>query len=203
VLVFDEVTVGWRVNCGGIHMVRGIEPDMAAFAKAMSNGYAMAALIGKRAVMNAAQTSFISSTYWTEKNGPTAALASIRKYRRERVHAHQIASGQRVRDGWKRAAAEAGLPIKTSGILPLVTFSIDDSQAPVLATLFTQEMLDRGYLAANRFNSTFAHTPEIVERYLRDTTEVFGTMAKAARDGDAASRLRGPVKHSDFQRLTD
>ena len=202
VLVFDEVTSGWRLNCGGIHMVHGVRPDMAAFAKAMSNGYAMAAVIGTRSVMEAAQTSFISSTYWTEKIGPVAALASIRKYRRESVHKHQIAAGTQVRDGWTAAAKSAGLAIKVNGILPLLTLSFEHPQATALATLFTQEMLDRGYLAAPKFNSTFAHTPQLIERYLRDVSEVFPILADGIRRGDIEARLRGPVKHSDFKRLT-
>ncbi len=202
VLVFDEVTSGWRMNCGGIHMLHGVHPDMAAFAKAMSNGYAMAAVIGVRSVMEAAQSSFISSTYWTEKIGPAAALASIRKYRRESVHRHQIAIGTQVRDGWLKAAENAGLAIRISGVLPLINFSIEHAQGAALATLFTQEMLDRGYLAAPKFNSTFAHTPQLVERYLRDVNEVFPVLADAVQRDDIPARLRGPVKHSDFQRLT-
>jgi glutamate-1-semialdehyde 2,1-aminomutase len=201
VLVFDEVTSGWRLNCGGIHMVQGVHPDLAAFAKAMSNGYAMAALIGRRSVMEAAQTSFISSTYWTEKIGPVAALASIRKYRREKVHEHQIAVGTRVRDGWQRAADTAGVPIGVTGLLPLVNFSVDHPHAAALATLYSQEMLARGYLAAPKFNATFAHTSELVERYLADAGEVFQVLADAIRKDDVESRLLGPVKHSDFRRL--
>ena len=202
VLVFDEVTSGFRLNCGGIHMVYGVEPDLAAFAKAMSNGYAMAALIGRRAVMEAAQTSFISSTYWTEKIGPVAALAAIRKYRGEAVHRHQVAVGTAVRAGWTRAAERAGLPIKITGILPLLNFSVDHPKAVALATLMTQELLDRGYLDGPKFNATFAHRMDLVERYLRDVGEVFPTLADAIRQDDVERRLRGPVKHSDFQRLT-
>ena len=202
VLIFDEITSGFRLNCGGIHMTYGVEPDLAALAKAMSNGYAMSALIGRRAIMEAAQTTFISSTFWTEKIGPTAALAAMRKYRRESVHKHQIAVGTAVREGWTRAAESAGLPIKINGLLPLLNFSIENPQAAALSTLLTQEMLERGYLAAPRFNATFAHKPDIVERYLRDIGEVFQLLAEAIRRGDVDQRLRGPVKHSDFRRLT-
>jgi glutamate-1-semialdehyde 2,1-aminomutase len=202
VLIFDEITSGFRLNCGGIHMNYGVAPDLAALAKAMSNGYAMSALIGRRAVMEAAQTTFISSTFWTEKIGPTAALAAIRKYRRESVHTHQIAVGTAVREGWTRAAERAGLPIKINGLLPLLNFSIENPQAAALATLLTQEMLGRGYLAAPRFNATFAHKPEIVERYLGDIEEVFQILSGAIRRGDVEQRLRGPVRHSEFRRLT-
>jgi glutamate-1-semialdehyde aminotransferase len=201
VLVFDEVTSGWRLYCGGIHMTGGVRPDMAVFAKAMSNGYAMAAVIGIRGVMEAAQTSFISSTFWTEKIGPSAALAAIRKYRRERVHEHQQRAGAAVRAGWQAAADAAGLGIEIRGIEPLSTFSVQHEKSAALATLFTQEMLDRGYLAAPRFNATLAHTPELVQAYLAAVREVFGVLARAAARGEAEARLRGPVRHADFQRL--
>ncbi|MGH9345269.1 MAG: aminotransferase class III-fold pyridoxal phosphate-dependent enzyme, partial [Terriglobia bacterium] len=82
VLIFDEVTAGFRLNTGGAHLRYGVTPDIAVFAKAISNGYPMAAVIGKGSVMQAAQESFISSTYWTERIGPAAALATIRKHRR-------------------------------------------------------------------------------------------------------------------------
>ena len=80
VLIIDEVSAGFRVRTGGAHMDLGIKPDIAVFAKAMGNGFPMAAIIGNCNVMEAAQDTFISSTYWTERTGPVAALATIRKY---------------------------------------------------------------------------------------------------------------------------
>src|SRR3989338_2513689 len=88
VLVIDEITAGWRLCIGGAHKVVGIEPDMAVFAKAMSNGFPMAAIIGKRNVMEKAQETFISSTYWTERIGPVSALATVKKLKGENVPAH-------------------------------------------------------------------------------------------------------------------
>ena len=202
VLVFDEVTSGFRLNCGGIHMAYGVEPDLAGFAKALSNGYAMAALIGRRDVMEAAQTTFISSTYWTEKIGPTAALAAIRKYQAKSVCIHQKQVGSAIREGWEMAAKQAGLSIKITGLLPLLNFSIDHAETAELSTLFSQEMLDRGYLAATKFNATFAHTPEVIDRYLADVGEVMFGLAEAILRDDIRQRLRGPVKHSEFRRLT-
>ncbi len=202
VLIFDEITSGFRLNCGGIHMNYGVMPDLATFAKAMSNGYAMSALIGRRSVMEAAQTTFISSTSWTEKIGPTAALAAMRKYRRESVHIHQITVGTAVREGWSRAAERAGLSIKINGLLPLLNFTFESPHNDALATLLTQNMLTRGYIAAPRFNATFAHKHEIVEQYLHDIEQEFYVLAEAIRNGDVEHRLQGPVRHSEFRRLT-
>jgi glutamate-1-semialdehyde 2,1-aminomutase len=201
VLVFDEVTSGWRMNTGGIHLLYGARPDMAVFAKGMSNGYAMAAIAGTRAVMEAAQHSFISSTFWTEKIGPAAALATIRKHRRERVHERLMANGRWVQEGWHKTADAAGLPLHVGGIPPLSHFAIDHPEAAALTTLFVQLMLDRGFLASSAYYASYAHQPEHIEAYFAAVGEAFGTLAEAVRQNDVERRLRGPVKHSGFQRL--
>src|SRR6185295_6983995 len=103
VLVFDEVTTGFRMTDGGIHKMLGVNPDVAVFAKAMANGYAMAAVIGTSAVMEAVQSTFVSSTNWTERIGTVAALATIRKYCRERVAEHLIRIGKLTMAGWAKA----------------------------------------------------------------------------------------------------
>ena len=76
VLIFDEITAAWRSNFGGTHLTLGVVPDVAVLAKALSNGFPLSAIIGRDAVMDAAQQTFVSSTYWTEAIGPTAAVAT-------------------------------------------------------------------------------------------------------------------------------
>jgi glutamate-1-semialdehyde 2,1-aminomutase len=116
VLIFDEITAGWRTNFGGIHLTLGVNPDVAVFAKALSNGFPMSAIIGRDAVMEAAQESFVSSTYWTEAIGPTAAVATLARLESTEVCRHIAASGSAVLAGWKAAAARHQLPVKVSGI---------------------------------------------------------------------------------------
>lgn len=203
VLVFDEITSGWRINTGGIHMTYGVYPDIAVFAKAMSNGFAMAAAIGRREVMEAAQRTFISSTTWTERVGPAAALATIKKHRREKVPEKLVETGLRVRENWLQIAEANNIKIATKGIAPLGTFSIDHPQANALVTYFVQEMLDRGYLSYPKLSVTYAHTEAIIDGYLRTVEEVFPLVAQAAARGDVEDLLRGPIKHVDFRRLTD
>jgi glutamate-1-semialdehyde 2,1-aminomutase len=201
VLIFDEVTSGWRMNTGGIHRTFGVDPDVAVFSKALGNGYPIAAVIGRSAVMDAAQTSFISSTFWTEKIGPVAALATIRKHRSMEVASHLIETGRLVQQGWRDAAAAHGLPLEVSGIPPLSHFHFDHADDLALTTLFTQEMLARAYLAGSSFYASFAHEPAHVDGYLDATSEVFGLVAAAIERGNVAEQLHGPVRHSSFQRL--
>lgn len=201
VLIFDEVTSGWRMNTGGIHMTYGVNPDVAVFAKGMSNGYAMAAVIGIRGVMEAAQSSFISSTYWTERIGPAAALATINKYRSQNVAKHLINVGTRVQSGWKQAAARTGLKIQVDGIAPLSHFVLTYDNEAALTTLFIQSMLERGFLASTQFYASYAHQLQQVDSYLRAVEEVFGLLADSQKQGWVEQQLRGPIRHSGFQRL--
>ena len=202
VLIFDEVTTGWRMTNGGIHTLLGVNPDIAVFAKAMANGYPMAAVLGTSAVMEAAQSTFISSTNWTERVGTVAALATIRKFRRERVAEHLKTIGNLTFDGWTRAAAKAGLALHTEGLPSLTHFGFEHPDEPLLTTLFTQDMLERGYLAYNQFKPSFAHQPSHVAEYMKAVESTFATIADAIRAGDYASRLKGPCARRGFYRLT-
>jgi glutamate-1-semialdehyde 2,1-aminomutase len=202
VLIFDEVTTGWRMNNGGIHMLLGVTPDIAVFAKAMANGYPMAAILGTASVMEAAQSTFISSTNWTERIGTVAALATIRKYRRENAAAHLKMIGNLMFDGWKRAAAAAGIGLHTEGLPSLTHFGFDHPDEPLLTTLFTQDMLERGYLAYSQFKPSLAHQPSHVAAYMQAVEASFRMIAEAIRAGDYAARLKGPAARRGFYRLT-
>ncbi len=201
-LIFDEITSGWRLNDGGAHLGFGVTPDVAVFAKGMSNGYPMGAVIGIRGVMEAAQGSFVSSTYWTERIGPVAALATIRKFREREAARHLIAMGSRVQEGWQAAATAHGLELEVGGMAPLGHFAFAHESRQAMRTLFTQCMLDRGFLATGAFYAMYAHTGPAVESYLSAVDAVFGDVARAVEDGSVESQLRGPVAHTGFRRLT-
>jgi glutamate-1-semialdehyde 2,1-aminomutase len=202
VLIFDEITAAMRLASGGAHLAYAITPDVAVFAKAISNGYPMAAIIGTKDVMQAAQETFISSTYWTERIGPVAALATIRKHRRLEVSKHLVKTGKRIQSGWKLAAERADLRLHISGIPPLSHFSFEYEKSQAMITLFTQMMLERGFLASGRFYATYAHQDSHIEGYLNAVKEVFFSIADALNKNEIEQRLKGPVAHSGFRRLT-
>lgn len=201
VLVADEITAAFRLNTGGAHLLLGLEPDIAVFAKAMSNGFPMAAIIGRTAVMEASQGSFISSTYWTDRIGPAAALATIRKHRDESVHEHLGRAGRRVKQVWTEEGARLGLPIHVGGMDPLAHFGFDLPEPAPAHTLYTQLMLDRGFLASKAFYATFAHSDEHVDAFRAAVAESFDVIASALRDDGVAAMLRGPLAHTGFRRL--
>jgi len=203
VLIFDEITSGWRMTVGGIHELYNVYPDIVVYGKAMSNGFPMAAIVGKGEVMDVAQNSFISSTYWTERIGPAASIATINKMLENNVPSHLCKIGNLISEGWKKLAKEHDLKIDIMGIPPLTTFVFDygdDSQG--LLTLFTQEMLNRGFLASKSVYVSYSHTEEHVEKYLENVDEVFGTLKKALQENNIYNLLKGPVAHEGFKRLT-
>lgn len=202
VLIFDEISSGWRMNVGGLHLKLGVNPDMAIFAKAMSNGYPMGAILGKADIMDAAQTSFISSTYWTEALGPTAAIATINKMLDKDVPTHLDKIGALIGKGWKRMATKHNLNIDVLPPNALITLSLNYDNAQEIKTLFTQEMLKRGYLASLSVYVCYSHSEQIIEQYLKNVDEVFGILKNAIDKNNVRDLLEGPVSHSGFQRLT-
>lgn len=201
-LVFDEITSGFRLNTGGAHLLFGVQPDVAVFAKAMSNGYPMAAVVGRGDIMQAAQSTFISSTYWTDRIGPVAALATIRKHLRCEVPKHLIRIGKMVQEGWRTAARRVGLAIEVGGIAPLAHFGFEGEQSQAASTLFTQLMLERGFLADASFYATYAHEDEHIESYLEAVQEVFAVIAEGLEHNSLLTQLKGPIAHTGFSRLT-
>jgi glutamate-1-semialdehyde 2,1-aminomutase len=202
VMVFDEISVGWRLILGGAHRKYNVEADIAVFAKAISNGHAMAAIIGRAAVMQAAQESFISSTYWTEGVGPAAAIATIRKMQRIDVPSHVADIGNRWRAGLEALAGKHTVPMTFSGHPAISKFAFEHPDSLALETLFTVRMLDQGFLAGTGLYATLAHQPEHIDRYLNAADSVFEELHHAIEKSDAAERINGPIHHSGFRRLT-
>ena len=201
-LVFDEVSAGFRLCAGGSHRVLGVEPDIATFAKGMTNGYPLSAVIGRTEIMQAAQDTFISSTYFTERIALAATVKSIKYYQDHNVDKILLHVGQRVRDGWVKAAENNGLNLHLSGIIPLSHFSFDFPDHLEHKTFFTQEMLKRGFLAAPMFYASIAHTDEIIDRYIEACDEVFALIANIHKNGQSIKdHLDGPVCYAGFDRL--
>ena len=173
VLVFDECTSGFRKNFGGLHKLYDVEPDVAMFGKALGNGYAVTAVLGKREVMQAAEKSFISSTFWTERIGSSAALATLKAMDKEKSWEKITSTGESINKEWIKLSQEYELPITISGLAALTTFTFKSKNALAYKTLITQEMLKKGYLAATAVYVCTAHTPEIIKTYLENLKPLF------------------------------
>ena len=201
VLIFDECTSGFRETFGGIHKKYNVNPDMAMFGKALGNGYAINAIIGKKDVMESAQSTFISSTFWTERIGPTAALKSLEVM--EDIESWQQITnvGNGIKDRWNDLSKDYGIKIKHFGIPALAGFSFDSKDNLSYKTLITQEMLKEGMLAANSIYVSIAHEQEHVDRYFYQLEKIF-SLIKDCEDGrNVDDLLESPVVHSGFARL--
>lgn len=202
VLIFDECTSGFRETYGGIFKKYGVEPDVAMFGKTIGNGYALTAVVGKRSVMEAAQTTFISSTFWTERIGPTAALATLTVMERVKSWDTITENGKKMQAGWQKLADTHGLSISLAGIPALTTYSFNSADALAYKTFITQEMLKKGFLAGTNFYASTAHTDDKFEAYFNALDDVYAILAKCEKgEADIRSLLEGPVCHSGFKRL--
>jgi len=201
VLIFDECTSGFRETMGGVHKKYGVEPDMAMFGKAMGNGYGITATIGRREVMQAAQSTFISSTFWTERIGPTAALKTLEVMERIRSWETITQTGLVIRQGWQSLADQHGLAISHWGLPALTGFSFQSTNALAYKTLITQEMLAKGYLAGNSVYVCTEHTTEILDGFFNALDAVFALIKECEEGRDVFTLLKGPVCHAGFKRL--
>ena len=201
VLIFDECTSGFRQTFGGLHKMYCVEPDMAMFGKALGNGYAITATIGRREIMEAAQSTFISSTFWTERIGPTAALKTLEVMERIQSWDTITQTGLQIRQRWQQLADKHGLNIDHWGLPALTGFSFQSPNALAYKTLITQEMLAKGYLAGNSVYVCTEHTPEVVEGFFEALDPVFGIIKECEEGRDVMGMLKGPVCHGGFKRL--
>jgi glutamate-1-semialdehyde 2,1-aminomutase len=201
VLIFDECTSGFRETFGGLHKKYGVEPDIALFGKALGNGYAISAIIGRREVMEAAQSTFISSTFWTERIGPSAALKTLEVMEREESWKYITQTGLIIRKHWQHLADKNGLTLSNWGQLAMTGFTIQSENALAYKTLISQEMLYKGYLAGNSVYVSTEHKQNILDGYFQALEPIFMMIKECEEGRDVISLLKGPVCHGGFERL--
>ena len=201
ILIFDECTSAFRETFGGLHNKYGVEPDMALFGKAMGNGYAITAVIGRREIMEAAQSTFISSTFWTERIGPAAGLKTLEIMEREKSWEYITKIGRQIGIRWKELAQKHNLPLEISGLPALVNFSIPVDNWLKYKTLITQEMLKTGFLAGNSVYVCTEHTDTIIDEYFEQIEPIFATIGECEDGRNVDGLLDGPVCHAGFKRL--
>lgn len=200
-LVFDEVTSGLRMNTGGIHLKLGVNPDIAVFAKALGNGYPMASIIGKAGIMNAVEKTFVSSTYWTDRIGPSAALATLKKHKKFKVAEHLIKIGTLVQQGWKDLGEKYGLKIQITGIPPLSHLEIISFDSQLIHTAIVHEMLKKGFLTSKSFYSTYRHKVSDVNEYLNALNDTLKKLSPHVKNSSIRKVYSGSTAHSGFKRL--
>jgi glutamate-1-semialdehyde 2,1-aminomutase len=184
-LVFDEVITGFRHHLGGYQAICGVLPDLTTLGKAMANGFPIAALAGRREHLerfttNPAGDVHYGGTYNGCAVGVEAALATIAQLEDGGVHEHVFRLGERMRDGLREVAAEAGVPAIASGFGSLFVLCFMEgplrSYEDVLrndAALFgryRRELVARGVFempeSLGRSHISAAHTDDDIDRSL-------------------------------------
>jgi glutamate-1-semialdehyde 2,1-aminomutase len=204
VLIFDEVSSGFRIRLGGVQEFAGVTPDMAIFAKAISNGYPMAAVVGRREVMEPAGRMFISSTYWSDTIGLRAALTTIQELRRRGVPTYLQQLGTQLQDRLNQAAAETGLKVRCGGLSvhPALAFQTEDAVLKnKLSTLFIQEMAKRGCHGYTSFYLNAAQGPAEIEQTVAAARQVFAVLQDGWTQGRMDQLLECDLQQDAFRRL--
>ncbi len=202
VLIFDECTSGFRQCFGGLHKLININPDMAIFGKALGNGYAITAILGKESVMDSAKKSFISSTFWTERIGPVAALKTLEIMEREKSWKRISYLGEKVFLIWKKLSKKHSLKINISGLPSLAKFSFDSENSLAYKTFITQEMLKHKFLAADGVYLSTSHNEKILKKYSEYLDEIFYKISKCENGNlNISNILKHPISYITFKRL--
>ncbi len=201
ILIFDECTSGFRETNGGLHKKYSIEPDICILGKALGNGYAITAVIGKEEIMQFAQDTFISSTFWTERIGPTAALKTLETM--ENLQSWEIITrkGINLRKSWKELAKKNNLHIQINGIASLSSFNIKSKYSQEYKTFITQEMLKEGFLASNICYLSTEHDDKTIKKYLVVLGNIFRKIAECEDGKSILKLLDGPACSKGFKRL--
>ncbi|MEO5373703.1 MAG: aminotransferase class III-fold pyridoxal phosphate-dependent enzyme [Alphaproteobacteria bacterium] len=208
-LVFDEIITGFRFAEGGAQQLIGVTPDLACFAKAMSNGMPVSAVVGKHEYIQALENTFFSFTYGGETLSLAAARATIDKIRREKVIDHLWTVGGRLKEGFNALAARHGVEdfVQCLGYPCRTVVSFDGRgrfDSLEIKTLFQQETIKRGVLFGGYHSMSFSHTADIVDR----TLEVYDDTMKVLRsiidqNKPITDFLEGPVVQPVFRKVND
>lgn len=201
VLVFDECSAGFRETFGGLHLKYGVDPDMAVFGKTLGNGYAITAILGTDACMDAIEKTFVSSTFWTERIGPAAALATLEEMEAIRSWEAISETGDHVRQAWTDLGEKHHLPVEVQGMRSLLWFQFKDREIADVKFAIIQEFLKRGFLATNALYVSTAHTEEVLSAYLENLDEILEAVARGSLSTSKLSPSHGGKERQGFARL--
>ena len=200
ILIFDECTTGFRETYGGLHLKYKVNPDLAIFGKALGNGYAISSIIGKRDIMTAEKKTFISSTFWTERIGYAAGLATLKQM--EKLKSWNIISnkGAKIKNIWKKCAKEFGLEINISGINAIPNFNFLSKNNQKYKVYFINELLKKNYLSSNLVFLSTEHKSNFIDMYANDLYNVFKNIKKFENNEKDISKISN-INFKNFNRL--
>jgi len=162
-LIFDEMKTGFRLRTGGYQEFSGVKPDLAAFGKAMANGYPLAAVVGRRDLMEAARRTWISSTLAGEGTGLAAAGAVLDWHQQADICDSLWSIGRDLKSGIQAAITASGISgVAVEGVDPMWLIRFDD---PRRETRFLELAASHGALfKRGAYNyAAVAHVDDVIE----------------------------------------
>ena len=201
ILIFDECTSAFRNNYGGVYENYGIEPDIVLYGKALGNGYPITACVGKEEVMNFAKKSFISSTFWTERIGFSAALATLKEMKRLKSWVYVNENGIFFKKNLEKIAKNNKINIEITGLPAITSYYIKDKNCDLFHAYITQEMLKIGYLATQTLYMSISHDKKKIDLYLNKLNDIFEFISKNLNNKNFANFLNGPLPNKPFRRM--
>ena len=199
ILIFDECTSGFRENLGGMHLSYKVNPDMAMFGKAMGNGYAINAIIGKKKFMKNFDKTFVSSTFWTERIGSVAAISTINFMKKNKTYLFLKKQGKKIKSEWKKISQSTNVEIDVYSLDSIPIFSFKKFHN-LRKTYLTQEMLKKGIIASNIIYVSISHNNKILKIYFKNLKNIFKTISTLS-EKDLKKRINGRECFSPFSRL--
>lgn len=174
ILVLDEITSGFRLHCGGAHLLYNLTPDICVFSKAIGNGYPISIVIGKEKYMNS--DLWISSTNWTDGIGFVAGYYTIKMLKHCNYYLLNKL-GNSMFEIWKRLADKHNLNIKLGEVPNIANFDFIDKPLEC-KSLFVSEMQKEGILGHMQFYPTFKHKWVHLKEYMNTCDKVFDKIKK-------------------------
>ena len=203
VLIYDEVTCGFRIAIGGAQEYLGVVPDMTVIAKCMSNGYPMGAVVGSREVMEPVGQMFVSSSYWSDNVGLAASITTINELERRQSQAGFKEIGEKLTAALGEAIDATGVPAQCTGFYthPHLEFETpDESLQPKVKTLFVQEMARRGMHTDGGFKASLANDDEDIRVTAEAAAESFEVVMQGL-EGRLDELLQADLAQEPFRRL--
>ena len=201
ILIFDECTSGFRETFGALHKKYKIYPDICILGKAIANGYPLTVIMGKRKIMQHAQNTFISSTFWTDKIGFVAGLKTLKEMEKNKSWITISKTGKIIKKQWMRIAKKNKINLSIFGLDALPAFSIKSKNWIKYKTYISQEMLKNNILASNLVFVSISHHQKEIKRYIKNLDNIFKKI-KQFEDGlNIDNYLSSPTCHTGFKRL--
>ena len=173
VLIFDECTSGFRETFGGLHLKFKVNPDICILGKALGNGFPITTILGKRNVMENAQSTFISSTFWTERSGYVAALKTLEIMKKLKSWEFISNQGKKLKKNIKRISKKNKLKVVVSGLSSCPSYNIKSDDWIKYKTFISQELLKNKILGANTTYLSVCHNDKILKNYVNVLDKIF------------------------------